>query len=101
MILTSELLLKGLNQAQLLENLAVPLALIVLGASFSRCRIPRPLSRLPITAMLGCAAAKMVVLPVIGVTIVRGMVKHGMIPRDAKVEQFVAMLLSGTPAAVK
>ena len=51
--------------------------------------------------MLSCAAAKMVVLPIVGVLMVRGMVKYGMIEREAKVEQFVAMFLSGTPAAVK
>ena len=82
-------------------NLAVPLALIVLGASFARCHVPRPLSRLPISAMLACAAAKMLVLPLVGVCAVQAMVRHGWIGRDAKVEQFVAMLLSGTPAAVK
>ena len=93
--------MRATSLARLIGSLAVPLALLVLGASFARCRIPRPFSRLPIPAMLSCAAAKMVVLPIVGVLMVRGMVKYGMIEREAKVEQFVAMFLSGTPAAVK
>lgn len=52
-------------------------------------------------AMLLVTLVKMVVLPVIGVAIVQGMVRAGLIPADAKAEKFVAMLLSGTPAAVK
>ena len=86
---------------QFVDTIAVPLALILLGASFARVKIPRPLSRLPIMAMLLVTLAKMVVLPVIGVVAVQGMVRAGLIPADAKAEKFVAMLLSGTPAAVK
>ena len=99
--LVQRIKLTTLFSAQWMGNLAVPLALIVLGASFARMSVPRPLSRLPISAMLACAAAKMMILPVVGVCIVRAMVKSGWISREAKVEQFVAMLLSGTPAAVK
>lgn len=86
---------------QFVDTIAVPLALILLGASFARIKVPRPLSRLPIMAMLLVTLVKMVVLPVIGVAIVQGMVRAGLIPADAKAEKFVAMLLSGTPAAVK
>lgn len=52
-------------------------------------------------AMLLVTLAKMVVLPVIGVVVVQAMVRGGFIPADAKAEKFVAMLLSGTPSAVK
>ncbi|KAH8096604.1 auxin efflux carrier [Cristinia sonorae] len=89
-----------IDTAELLGNIAVPLALILLGASFARLQIPRPISRLPLPAMISVAVAKMVVLPVIGVIIVQGMVRSGMIPHEARVEKFVGMLLSGTPAAV-
>lgn len=51
--------------------------------------------------MLAVACAKMVVLPVIGVSMAQGMVKNGMVPADAKAERFVIAFLSGTPAAVK
>ena len=82
-------------------DIAVPLALIMLGASFARLRVPRPLSRLPVTAMLAVAIVKMVLIPVLGVFFVQGMTERGLVPRDAKAERFVAMFLSGTPAAVK
>ncbi len=52
-------------------------------------------------AMLLVTAAKMIVLPVMGVFIVQAMVHKGLISVDARAEKFVAMLLSGTPAAVK
>lgn len=81
--------------------MAVPLALILLGASFARLKVPRPLSRLPIMAMLAVAMMKMAALPVIGVFMIQAMVKGGLIDRDARAEKFVAMFLSGTPAAVK
>jgi auxin efflux carrier family protein len=63
--------------------------------------IPRPLSKLPITAMVLVTLAKTVVLPVIGIFMVQGMTNKGLIPKDALAERFVAMFLSGTPSAVK
>lgn len=82
-------------------GIAIPLALVLLGASFARLRIPRPLSRLPITAMVLVAAVKMFILPVIGVFMVQAMVHRGLIDKTSKAERFVAVFLSGTPAAVK
>jgi hypothetical protein len=90
-----------IDTAAFVGGICVPLALILLGASFARLRIPRPLSRLPFPAMLAAALGKMVVLPVIGVLVVEGMTKKGMMSRDARAERFVGMFLSGTPAAVK
>lgn len=52
-------------------------------------------------AMLAVSFAKMVFLPIIGVFMVQAMVRGGLIDRDALAERFVAMFLSGTPAAVK
>lgn len=52
-------------------------------------------------AMLAVAFAKMLLLPVVGVFIVEAMVKRGLIDKSAKAEKFVAIFLSGTPAAVK
>lgn len=82
-------------------NIAVPLALILLGASFARMKIPRPLSRLPLMAMFLTTMAKMVMLPVIGVFLVQAMTAGGLVAKDAKVLRFVMMFLSGTPTAVK
>ena len=74
------------NAAEFLGDIAVPLSLILLGASFARMEIPRPLSRLPIMAMFAAALAKMALLPVIGVFLVQGMVKGGLISREALAE---------------
>ncbi|KAI0337946.1 hypothetical protein BDW22DRAFT_1363533 [Trametopsis cervina] len=89
-----------IDTAEFIGGIAIPLALILLGASFARLRIPRPLSRLPITAMLTVALAKMLILPVIGVFMVQAMVHSGLIDKESKAERFVAIFLSGTPAAV-
>ncbi|KAH9920864.1 membrane transport protein-domain-containing protein [Epithele typhae] len=88
-----------MDTAQFIDTLAVPITLILLGASFARLSFPRPLSRLPIAAMVLCALAKMALLPVIGVVMVQAMVRGGLIPVEARAERFVAMLLSGTPGA--
>ncbi|KAF8582766.1 auxin efflux carrier [Ramaria rubella] len=89
-----------IDTASFVGGIAVPMALILLGASFARLSVPRPISRLPLPAMFAMALAKMLVLPVIGIFMVQTMVKNGLIPRENKAERFVAMFLSGTPAAV-
>jgi len=50
--------------------------------------------------MMAAAVLKLAILPVIGVFLVQGLVDRGLIPQEAKAEKFVAMFLSGTPAAV-
>jgi predicted permease len=89
------------HAATFIGDIAVPLALVLLGASFARLRIPRPLRRLPLGAMFAVAFAKMVLSPIVGVFVVQAMVRNGMIDREAKAERFAAVFLSGTPAAVK
>jgi hypothetical protein len=51
--------------------------------------------------MFAVAAIKMVVLPVFGILLVEAMTKGGLMNRKSLSERFVAMFLSGTPAAVK
>ncbi|KAI0371498.1 auxin efflux carrier [Pilatotrama ljubarskyi] len=89
-----------IDTAEFMGNIAVPLALVLLGASFARLQIPRPLSRLPLMAMFLTTITKMLILPVIGVFLVQAMTNAGFIDRGAKAERFVAMFLSGTPTAV-
>ncbi|KAI0832851.1 auxin efflux carrier [Trametes gibbosa] len=89
-----------IDTAQFLGNIAVPLALVLLGASFAQLRIPRPLSRLPLLAMFLTTITKMLILPIVGVFLVQAMTKAGLIDKEAKAERFVAMFLSGTPTAV-
>ncbi|EIW61418.1 auxin efflux carrier [Trametes versicolor FP-101664 SS1] len=89
-----------IDTAQFMGNIAVPLALVLLGASFARLQTPRPLSRLPLMAMFLTTITKMAILPVIGVFLVQAMTNAGLIDKSAKAERFVAMFLSGTPTAV-
>jgi hypothetical protein len=63
-------------------------------------KIPRPISRLPIAAILSVCVAKLVLLPIIGIFIVQAMVRGGLIPPQNKVQIFVAMYLSGTPTSI-
>ncbi|KAI0355431.1 auxin efflux carrier [Trametes cingulata] len=89
-----------IDTAEFMGNIAVPLALVLLGASFARLQTPRPLSRLPLMAMFLTTITKMLILPVVGVFLVQAMTNAGFIDRGAKAERFVAMFLSGTPTAV-
>jgi hypothetical protein len=86
--------------ASFLGAITIPLSLVLLGASFARMKIPRPISRLPIAAILSVCFAKLVLLPIIGIFIVRAMVRGGLIPPQNKAQIFVAMYLSGTPTSI-
>ncbi|EMD40328.1 hypothetical protein CERSUDRAFT_91043 [Gelatoporia subvermispora B] len=89
-----------MDTATFIGDIAVPLALMILGASFAWLRVPRPLSRLPIVAIILVTVAKLVVMPVMAIFIVKSMVKGGLINENAKAEKFVAIFLAGVPAAV-
>ncbi|KAL7411983.1 auxin efflux carrier [Mrakia frigida] len=81
--------------------ICVPGALILLGASFARLKVPKTWSALPIGAMLATTATKLVILPIIGVSFVQGLSAHtSLYPKEDKILSFVGMLLSGSPAAV-
>ena len=64
-------------------------------------KVPRPLTRLPLTAIFLSTMAKMVMLPVIGVFLVMAMTDGGLVDKKQKTLRFVMMFLSGTPTAVK
>ncbi|KAI1790992.1 auxin efflux carrier [Ganoderma leucocontextum] len=89
-----------IDTASFMGGITVPLALILLGASFARIKLPRPLSRLPMKAMFLTTMAKMALLPVIGILLVQAMTKAGFVRKDEKALRFVMMFLSGTPTAV-
>lgn len=86
--------------ATFLGAITIPLTLVLLGSSFARMKIPRPISRLPIAAILSVCVAKLVLLPVIGIFIVQAMIRCGLIPRQNRAQIFVAMYLSGTPTSI-
>ncbi|KAH9939276.1 auxin efflux carrier [Epithele typhae] len=89
-----------IDTGSFLGGITVPLALVLLGASFANITIPRPLSRLPLAAMFFSTFAKMVMLPVIGVFLVQAFTNSGLVDRKAIALRFVMMFLSGTPTAV-
>lgn len=89
-----------LDTTSLLGGITVPLSLILLGSSFARLRLPRPLSRAPLGAMVVAALAKTVFMPIFGIFLVSAMTRWGWMRKEDKVERFVAMIMSGTPAAV-
>ncbi|KAK0441969.1 auxin efflux carrier [Armillaria borealis] len=89
-----------INTAEFVGNINVPMALILLGASFARMKIPRPFKKMPLPAMFWVLFCKLALLPVIGILLTQALTHHGVIPKDALVERFVAILLSGTPSAV-
>ncbi|RPD67398.1 auxin efflux carrier [Lentinus tigrinus ALCF2SS1-6] len=89
-----------IDTGSFIGGITIPLALILLGANFAQLKMPRPLSRLPIVAMILTTAVKMILLPVIGIFIVQAMTKSGFVDRKEITLRFVLMFLSGTPTAV-
>ena len=74
--------MKGIwGAGSFIGGITIPLALILLGANFAQLKMPRPLSRLPIMAMVLTTAVKMVLLPVIGVFLVQAMTNSGFVDR--------------------
>ncbi|KAL7411591.1 auxin efflux carrier, partial [Mrakia frigida] len=87
------------DTATFVGDMCVPGSTILLGASFARIEIPKPFSKLPIGAIIAMTVVKMVILPVVGVLFVTGL-STSFYPPESKILNFVAMLLSGTPAAI-
>ncbi|RDB16541.1 hypothetical protein Hypma_002707 [Hypsizygus marmoreus] len=80
---------------------SVPLGLICLGAALARLNVPgrNQWGELPLGAIGSLAIGKVVVMPVIGVGIVKGLVHVGVVGREDKVLQFVCIFLSCLPTA--
>ncbi|KAF8074009.1 auxin efflux carrier transmembrane protein [Lyophyllum atratum] len=89
-----------LDTATFIGGASVPLGLICLGSALARLNVPRSQWRsLPTGAIGMLAVGKMVVAPVIGVGVVRGLVNGGLIAKEDKVLQFVCIFLSCLPTA--
>lgn len=72
----------------------------MLGSALGRMRLPKPLSKLPMGSIVAVAVAKLVLLPVIGYSMVKGLVNHtNLIGPDQKVLQFVCIYFSVMPSA--
>ena len=81
-----------LDTATFLGGASVPLGLIGLGSALARLHVPRSQwKHLPVGSILSLAAGRMILQPVLGVLIVKGLTAAGVVPKDDKVLQFVAM----------
>ncbi|KAG5653757.1 hypothetical protein H0H81_010844 [Sphagnurus paluster] len=80
------------DTASFIGAASVPLGLICLGAALARLNVPRNQWRsLPTGAIGMLAIGKILVAPMFGVGIVRGLVAGGLIAKEDKVLQFVCM----------
>jgi auxin efflux carrier family protein len=83
-----------LDAAAFVGAASVPLGLICLGGALARLEVPRGRegwTRMPSGAIVSLAVAKEGVMPVLGVIIVQGLTRAGVIGADEKVLRFVCM----------
>lgn len=89
-----------LDAASFIGAASVPMGLISLGSALARISVPRSAwGSLPSGAILSLAVAKMLISPVLGVLICKGLVNVNVISRDDKVLQFVCIFFSCLPTA--
>ncbi|KAL7419128.1 Protein M3 [Cryptotrichosporon argae] len=90
-----------LETATFMGQISIPAALVLLGASFARLKMPNSWRELPLAAIVSVAVAKMVIVPIFGIFVVQAFRGHtSLFPAADKIRVFVTVLLSGTPAAV-
>jgi len=71
---------------------SIPIGLICLGSSLARLNVPFNQWRtLPVGAILSMTIGKLIIIPVIGVLICKGLVQSGVIFQDDKVLVFITM----------
>ncbi|KAJ2915823.1 hypothetical protein MD484_g4581, partial [Candolleomyces efflorescens] len=88
-----------MDTAAFMGAASVPLGLVCLGSALARLKIPNQWKSLPVGAISSLAIAKLLIMPVFGVLIVRGLVHGGIISADDKVFQFVCIFCSCLPTA--
>ncbi|KAJ7708205.1 auxin efflux carrier [Mycena rosella] len=89
-----------IDAASFIGAASVPMGLVCLGSALARLSIPRGAwGALPSGAILGLAIGKMLISPVLGVLICKGLVNANVISREDKVLQFVCMFFSCLPTA--
>ncbi|KAF8218069.1 auxin efflux carrier [Mycena galopus ATCC 62051] len=87
-----------LNTATFIGAASVPLGLISLGSALARLEVPRGRwNRLPVGAILSMAIGRMLLMPVLGVLVVKGLTNAGLISTEDKVLQFICILFSCLP----
>ncbi|TRM61358.1 auxin efflux carrier [Schizophyllum amplum] len=89
-----------MDVAQFVGAASVPLGLVCLGSALARLKVPRAeWGKLPLGAIFSFACGKMLLMPVLGVLMVRGMAQSGIIDPEDKVLQFVCIFFSCLPTA--
>ncbi|KAJ7160627.1 auxin efflux carrier transmembrane protein [Mycena crocata] len=89
-----------MDTANFIGAASVPMGLVCLGSALARLRVPRgSWGSLPIGAILGLSTAKILLFPVLGVLICKGLINVGVISQEDKVLQFVCMFFSCLPTA--
>ncbi|KAJ7246980.1 auxin efflux carrier transmembrane protein [Mycena rebaudengoi] len=89
-----------IDAASFIGAASVPMGLICLGSALARLSIPRGAwSNLPVGSILGLAIGKMIICPVLGVLICKGLVNINIISREDKVLQFVCIFFSCLPTS--
>ncbi|WWC73884.1 uncharacterized protein I206_107856 [Kwoniella pini CBS 10737] len=84
-----------------LGAIAVPGALLLLGASFARLKMPKNWKDLPLGAIVALTISKMILVPIFGIFVIQAFRDHtSLFPREDKIRTFVSILLSGTPSQV-
>ncbi|KAJ7075511.1 auxin efflux carrier transmembrane protein [Mycena belliarum] len=89
-----------MDTANFIGAASVPMGLVCLGSALARLRLPRGVrAQLPVGAILALSMGKMLLFPVVGVLLCKGLVHAGVISRTDKVLQFVCMFFSCLPTA--
>ncbi|WVN85983.1 uncharacterized protein L203_101141 [Cryptococcus depauperatus CBS 7841] len=74
-----------LDTASFLGGIAVPAALLLIGASFARLKLPKNWIDLPLAAIVGLTVSKMIIVPVFGIFVVQALQAHtGLFPHHDK-----------------
>lgn len=80
-----------MDTATFIGAASVPLGLVCLGSALARLKVPNEWKSLPLGSIISLAVGKMLVMPVLGVSICQGLVRVNVISKDDKVLQFVCM----------
>nr|XP_018260066.1 uncharacterized protein I303_06983 [Kwoniella dejecticola CBS 10117]OBR82224.1 hypothetical protein I303_06983 [Kwoniella dejecticola CBS 10117] len=90
-----------IETSSFLGAIAVPGALLLLGASFARLKMPKNWSELPLGAIVALTISKMILVPIFGIFVIQALRdRTSLFPRSDKIRTFISILLSGTPSQV-
>ncbi|KAJ6521121.1 auxin efflux carrier [Mycena capillaripes] len=86
------------DTASFIGAASVPLGLVCLGSALARLEVPRGRwNHLPVGAILSMAVGRMLLMPVLGVLVSKGLTNAGLISREDKVLQFICIIFSCLP----